>query len=46
LWIVTTLTDAEKYPKEDIADLYRQRWMAEIYQPEYASSLRLYQLAA
>ena len=30
LWIVTTLTDAKNYPKEDIADLYRQRWMAEL----------------
>ena len=30
LWIVTTLTDAQKYPREDIADLYRQRWMAEL----------------
>jgi hypothetical protein len=30
LWIVTTLTDAQKYPREDIADLYRQRWMVEL----------------
>lgn len=30
LWVVTTLTDAQKYPKEDIAGLYRQRWMAEL----------------
>jgi hypothetical protein len=28
--VVTTLTDAEVYPKEDIAELYRQRWMAEL----------------
>jgi hypothetical protein len=30
LWVATTLTDAEKYPREDIADLYRRRWMAEL----------------
>ena len=30
LWVVTTLTDAQKYPREDIADLYRQRWQAEL----------------
>jgi putative transposase len=29
LWVVTTL-DAEMYPPEDIADLYRQRWLAEL----------------
>jgi hypothetical protein len=30
LWVVTTLTDARKYPREDIAALYRQRWLAEL----------------
>jgi hypothetical protein len=30
LWVVTTLTDARKYPREEIADLYRQRWQAEL----------------
>jgi hypothetical protein len=30
LWVVTTLTDTRKYPREDIADLYRRRWMAEL----------------
>jgi hypothetical protein len=28
--VVTTLTDAEAYPKEEIAELYRQRWMVEL----------------
>jgi putative transposase len=28
-WVVTTL-DAESYPAEEIADLYRRRWLAEI----------------
>jgi hypothetical protein len=28
--IVTTLRDAEEYSREDLADLYRQRWHAEL----------------
>jgi hypothetical protein len=28
--VVTTLTDAKMYPAADIADLYRQRWHAEL----------------
>ena len=31
LVVVTTLTDAEKYPPEEIALLYRRRWQAELY---------------
>jgi hypothetical protein len=30
LVVVTTLTDAVAYPKEDIADLYHKRWHAEL----------------
>ena len=30
LVVVTTLTDAEEYPREEIAELYRRRWMAEL----------------
>jgi hypothetical protein len=30
LWVVTTLTDARTYSREAIADLYRQRWQAEL----------------
>jgi hypothetical protein len=30
LVVVTTLTDATAYPKEDIADLYHQRWPVEL----------------
>ena len=28
--VVTTLLDAEAYPAADVADLYRQRWLAEL----------------
>jgi putative transposase len=31
LVVVTTLLDAEEYPPEEIALLYRQRWQAELY---------------
>jgi hypothetical protein len=31
LVIVTTLLDAEQYPPEEIAQLYRQRWQAELH---------------
>jgi hypothetical protein len=44
--VVTTLLDARWYTRGDIAALYRQRWLAEVYQPEYTSSAGLYQSAA
>ena len=31
LVVVTTLTDAEEYPADDIAALYRRRWQAELH---------------
>jgi putative transposase len=31
LVVVTTLLDAEEYPPEEIASLYRRRWQAELY---------------
>ena len=31
LLVVTTLTDAEQYPPEEIALLYRRRWQAELH---------------
>jgi hypothetical protein len=30
LVVVTTLTDAREYPREELADLYRQRWLVEL----------------
>ncbi len=30
LTVVTTLLDPQQYPREDIADLYRWRWLAEL----------------
>ena len=44
--LVTTLTDAKKYTKQDIAELYHKRWLVEVYQPECTSNAHLYQVAA
>src|SRR5438445_2175530 len=41
--VVTTLLDADVYSARDLADLYRARWHAEVYQPECPSNARLYQ---
>ncbi len=30
LTVVTTLLDPQRYPREEIADLYRRRWLAEL----------------
>jgi putative transposase len=30
LVVVTTLVDAKRYPRQDIADLYRKRWLVEL----------------
>jgi hypothetical protein len=30
LVVVTTLVDAQEYPKEDLAELYHKRWLAEL----------------
>ncbi len=46
LIIVTTLLDAEEVSASDLAELYRARWNAEVYQPKCPSSASLYQLAA
>jgi hypothetical protein len=44
--VLTNLLDSAAYPAWAIMDVYRERWQIEVYQPEYASSARLYQLAA
>jgi hypothetical protein len=44
--IVTTLTDAQEYTRQDIAELYGFRWNSEVCQADCTSSAGLYQLAA
>jgi hypothetical protein len=41
LVVVTTLTDAERYPQEEIARLYRLRWHVELDLRNIKTSLRL-----
>lgn len=40
--VATTLLDENTYRKDEIADLYHQRWHAEIFHPDYRSSASLY----
>ena len=41
LIVVTTLTDAERYPREEIAKLFRLRWHVELDLRNIKTSLRL-----
>jgi hypothetical protein len=43
--LLTNLLDAEKYPAHELIEDYHERWGIEVYQPDYASSAGLYQLA-
>jgi hypothetical protein len=46
-WVIHTSEEVDTF--EDawrILEYYETRWAVEVYQPEYASSARLYQLAA
>jgi hypothetical protein len=43
LVLVTTMLDAEEYTKEDLADLFVQRWNREVCQADCASRYTLYQ---
>ena len=42
LVVATTLLDPDLFPKDDLAQLYRARWNAEICQFDYRSSTELY----
>ena len=44
LWIVTTLTDADLYPKEALGDLYLRRWQAELYLRDIKTTMGMEQL--
>ncbi len=41
LIVVTTLTDAERYPREEVAKLFRLRWQVELDLRNIKTSLRL-----
>jgi hypothetical protein len=44
--VVSTLLDAKEVTAPDLAELYRARWNAEVYQPKCTPSALLYQRAA
>jgi putative transposase len=46
LVVVTTLTDADQYTPDDIAELYGRRWLAEICQPYCLLCHNFYQVTA
>lgn len=45
-WIVTTLTDAGRYPAEALVELYGKRWQIEVYFRDLKRTLGLRQTAA
>ena len=44
LWVATTLIDPVVYPKEDLAQLYRQRWQAELYLRDIKTTMGMEEL--
>jgi hypothetical protein len=44
LWIVTTLTDPQAYPKHVLAQLYRIRWQVELYFRDIKTSMGMEEL--
>jgi hypothetical protein len=46
VYLLTSVLDAEELSVGEMLKLYKLRWGIEIYQPDYASSAPLYQLAA
>ena len=44
LWIVTTLTDAQAYPKHALAELYRIRWQVELCFRDIKTSMGMEEL--
>jgi hypothetical protein len=41
IWLVTTLLDARRYDKQEIADLYRRRWEVETRIDELKTTLKM-----
>ena len=45
-WIVTTLLDPQKYPAQELIELYSQRWQVEVYFRDLKRTLGMNQIAA
>src|SRR5262245_21130731 len=39
--VVTTLIDAERYPRTDLAELYRKRWEAETHLAQLKTTMKM-----
>lgn len=45
-WIITTLTDPQRYPAQELIELYGQRWQIEVYFRDLKRTLGLSQISA
>jgi len=45
-WIVTTLLDSEKYPAQELIELYSQRWQVEVYFRDLKRTLGIAMISA
>jgi DDE family transposase len=45
-WIITTLTDAQKYPAPELIALYDKRWQIEVYFRDLKRTLGMHMIAA
>ena len=45
-WIITTLLDPEKYPAQELIELYSQRWQVEVYFRDLKKTLGIGMISA
>lgn len=45
-WIITTLSDSDRYPAEELVKLYGKRWQIEVYFRDLKATLKLKQTRA
>lgn len=45
-WIITTLLDPEKYPAQELIELYSQRWQVEVYFRDLKKTLGIAMISA
>jgi histone H3/H4 len=45
-WIITTLVDPQKYPAQELIELYSQRWQIEVYFRDLKCTLKMRSISA
>jgi hypothetical protein len=45
-WIITTLLDTEKYPAQELVELYSERWQIEVYFRDLKRTLKMGKISA